>query len=620
MELAYIRINNYKGLSGIDLNLSNQFRFSFQEKENSIEVRLTENYIRGFFAENVTNFTGIIGQNGTGKTSVLRYIVQYFGHGNNEIDEKSIAVFYNRKKFYYYAPAGIKLKKPGTEYYAEKMEDLDDFKRSVLLIFASSHFDPTSVFSVDSLKEQLGDSVNLSTNYLLSRDIQKRRTFKDSSRETLPYKDHVNAFAAQEFIRIVKLLRWITTKQDRNPFPAELPPYINLNLYYNEDSPNREKFQILIKELESYFKMRKSRRDQFLINAFTAGVFHLADEGSLSLNRGPGDYITETIDRIIEFIGTQKNRKDEILLSKIMAIIADLRRTDLWRATSSKLVDLNRFIKQLSVYLDKHDGKVNANGTSISIKLSRSTIKSLISLIDSFYAADKVGDYAEFYFSHQPFGESSLSSGEYSLLSLFGRINNFRFDSGKRNMLFLVDEAELALHPAWQRRFIDVFLEFIAEKFGRNSVQVIFTSHSPFILSDLPPHCVVLLRKENKETVAVDSLTQHKETFGANVHELFTDSFFIEDGLMGEFARKKIEQLINGIKEEKSISLEAYESTYKKRVDILGEQFLKTKISELIAAKADLDTVDQIIEQRTNELEILNQIRKEKRDDQNRES
>ena len=191
----------------------------------------------------------------------------------------------------------------------------------------------------------------------------------------------------------------------------------------------------------------------------------------------------------------------------------------------------------------------------------------------------------------------------------------------KGDLLFLIDEAELALHPAWQRRFIDVFTEFIAEKFINRKTQILLTSHSPFILSDLPPHCVILLRRSVDKAVTIDSLIEHKETFGANIHELFTDSFFLEDGLIGEFSRKKIEQLIMDIKNEQApISVEKYDVDYKKRVDILGEQFIKTKILELIASKAELNAVDEIIEHRRSELEILNQIRKQKEDDQNRTS
>lgn len=619
MELLYIRIDNYKGLSGIELNFSNRFRFRYDEKENSLEISETDNFIEGFFANNISSFTGVIGQNGTGKTSVLRYIMQYYGSGNNDMDENSMAVFGDDKKLYYYAPRQTSIIKPGSNYSIQKVNNLNKFKDSTTLIFISNHFDPTSFYSYDSLKEQLGDSRNLSTNYLLLNDIQKRRTFKDAKQESLPYQDHVNAFSAQEFIRIVRLLRWITASKDRNPFPADLPPYINLNLYYNEDSPNKEIYQKLRSELQEYFKIsHPQKRDQFLVNAFEAGLFHLIDEQAHFFKPAVVNFVQRTASHINEFITNPKTAtREENTLSLIIGVINHLKKYDAWSATSSsKTENIVGFLTVLHEYLEKHDGRINANLTGISVKLSQATIGSLITLIERFYSVDKIGDYAEFYFSHVPLGESSLSSGEYSLLSLFGRLNDFRFDKTKGDLFFLIDEAELALHPEWQRKFVDVFTEFTSEKFGNYKTQVLLTSHSPFILSDLPPHCVVLLKRNQEKPVTVDSLDNHTETFGANIHDLFTDSFFLQDGLMGEFARKKIDQLIKDIRDEQNlISIEKYNTTYKKRINIIGEQFLKTKITELIAANSEIATVDLIIEQKNSELVILNQIRNQKRND-----
>lgn len=41
MELLFIRINNYKGLSGVSLNFSNRFRFNYDEKGNQLIITNT---------------------------------------------------------------------------------------------------------------------------------------------------------------------------------------------------------------------------------------------------------------------------------------------------------------------------------------------------------------------------------------------------------------------------------------------------------------------------------------------------------------------------------------------------------------------------------------------------
>ena len=233
-------------------------------------------------------------------------------------------------------------------------------------------------------------------------------------------------------------------------------------------------------------------------------------------------------------------------------------------------------------------------------------------LIDEYYNVDKIGEYADFYFSHQFFSESSLSSGEYTFLSVFGRLNNLKFEK-KKSILLLIDEAELTLHPQWQKLFISLFIDFISEKFKQHKVQVILTSHSPFILSDLPPNCVILLEKGDK-TFVVDSLKSKNETFGANVHELFTDSFFLQDGLIGEFARRKIEALVEKINNKKVYTQDEYNSL-KKEIDIIGEPYVRFKLLEKVMNGLTREQFDNVIVEREKELELIKRIRSGKNRD-----
>ena len=110
-----------------------------------------------------------------------------------------------------------------------------------------------------------------------------------------------------------------------------------------------------------------------------------------------------------------------------------------------------------------------------------------------------------------------------------------------------------------------------------------------------------------------------KETFGSNIHELFTNSFFLSDGLMGEFSRSKIEELIKELNEAITISTDDYENNYKNRIGIVGEPFIRSKLFEIVANKADVNVIDEIIEQRNSEIENLRQIKNRKQNDKNRE-
>jgi energy-coupling factor transporter ATP-binding protein EcfA2 len=89
-----------------------------------------------------------------------------------------------------------------------------------------------------------------------------------------------------------------------------------------------------------------------------------------------------------------------------------------------------------------------------------------------------------------------LSDGEKGLLALAGDVarrlaaaNPYADDPLRGGGVVLIDEVELHLHPAWQRRIIPAL-----EKTFPNC-QFILTTHSPQVLSSVPHEHVVLLSK-----------------------------------------------------------------------------------------------------------------------------
>ena len=116
----------------------------------------------------------------------------------------------------------------------------------------------------------------------------------------------------------------------------------------------------------------------------------------------------------------------------------------------------------------------------------------------------------------------------------------------QENILLLIDEVDLYLHPEWQRQILNDLLNAIKEAFPKNFVQVIITSHSPIILSDIPRGNSIFLQCQDGKIVQ----EKHEiQTFGANIYSLYKDAFFIKDGLaMGSFARETINSWIEEIK------------------------------------------------------------------------
>jgi predicted ATPase len=211
------------------------------------------------------------------------------------------------------------------------------------------------------------------------------------------------------------------------------------------------------------------------------------------------------------------------------------------------------------------------------------------------YAGETYFDYFEFdLIDNENRKYNHLSSGEQIMFAQLLQISFYLH--ADENLLFIFDEPEVYLHPNWQKNYLNEVITLL-QKFQRNN-HFIFTSHSPFLLSDIPKQNIIFLDTYEKEDEEVKSgkqqignckvlshnkVLEKKQTFGANIHTLLSDSFFMEDGLMGEFAKSKIteikkfyEKVVKENKTDKNIEF------YNKNKDrfwqiqkIIGEPFLQ---------------------------------------------
>ena len=98
MELAYVWCQDYGSFGEVSLNLSTEFEF--EVKFHKLSIRNNPSYDGNVFREynkNIRNVSAFVGENGSGKTTVLRMIMNGFATlcGKN-VDSSSacIMVFY----------------------------------------------------------------------------------------------------------------------------------------------------------------------------------------------------------------------------------------------------------------------------------------------------------------------------------------------------------------------------------------------------------------------------------------------------------------------------------------------------------------------------------------------
>lgn len=197
------------------------------------------------------------------------------------------------------------------------------------------------------------------------------------------------------------------------------------------------------------------------------------------------------------------------------------------------------------------------------------------------------------YFSSIPNNEKELfyfdigknfSYGEKSILNLFAQFFEFKMQQrieqyGWENLNILLDEADLGFHPEWKKKFIYSITTVLSVLFSEENLQIIITTHDPLTLSDIPNSNVVYLKKEGEKTKVLSQNEKPKKTFGANITDLLADSFFIKDGLIGDFAKGKIEEVIKFLKKEKS-EINSKEEC-KKIIELIDEPLMREKLLEM---------------------------------------
>lgn len=630
MEILYLWIKSYKGISNLGINLSNQYTFDFDEKTKMLNVTENSDFEKGFWGEQITNLTAIVGRNGVGKTSIIKFIIEYLTDGIKN-DHEAIVVSSKDGEIAIYDSTISSTQNKALEVNVKtshKLYRIGELTSKIHLLYLSNHLDPTSIYSsgYNYEQESFANLYNLSTTFLLSKSPKDPG---DPSPNFEPFIKQFRAFAGQELTKILHLVKESTiTENDLLSFYSiNIPQYLNIKL----DDSSLEVYKKIDKTLaDKLVQDSTNELEQFVFKYFFINLIFIA-------KRVTGKKEIEETDKRHQFESNEKyikrvNEELVIIYQTINKQIEGNKKLDLTEIADLLDLQFNNNSKKYGFYfhhlniclrfiksLKNYSINISSDYLSLTLKVSDINKSHITDLVREYFSLQYVDEIASLFLSHKPFGESSLSSGEYMMLSLFGRINSIFEEiidkpeiEENSSFLMLIDEAELGLHPQWQKNFISNLLDFINKRFVNHSVQILLTSHSPFILSDIPKHCVILLDKNENNVIVIKGLAKSHNTFGTNIHELFTDSFFLQDGLMGEFSRSKINELIKDINEEKEgISFLTFKEKYQKRINIIGEPFLRTKMTELIISKSKNDTqiIDSIIEDRENEIEKLRRLK-----------
>lgn len=623
MQLLYywqapIKERNLESSLDQGRNLGGPYTFELSQESSGwlvLSAKKNVNHMPGFFSNKegtgeLINVTAIIGKNGSGKTRFIdamieslltmkvnsrHYIVVLLEYGAlivkhnlnyelylNGLDELGInATFISDRKLskrrlqrdelsvVHFSNIFDMANKPWTNVNPRDLESegLIDLSTNYLTRYSEGLMSPREEKRGGS---QLGEmkAADLRRQIKFIADVRKTERYVDFQLPTrirvVPVGRDLD-WACGEFDEQTKELLMPTLRELDHFFDLWMDPQINdarksiVNLGRRLFA--RTMLYAFVRQLNDFFLRRASQQDRTVLASFLKSACERKERTPITI---VSEWLKETS---YYFLHEYSQSKDQY--HRTLNMFTD------------RMIDLLNFIENNEKY-------VREDHLSIPTRV-----------FDQFWQP-----YSYFYdtFPFLDISWRNMSSGENALLNMFGRLHSVKNQLANKNCIVVIDEGDLYLHPQWQKKYIRMMIDFLTETFQDSRIQLILTSHSPILLSDLPSNNVILL----------GTTTEKEETFAANIHSLFRRTFFIEDGLIGDFAKDKINGIIRDlIADNKEVIKLARQLNGQ-----IGEPVIQRKLEQLIAEKSK-PTLNDKIEEAQRRLESL--IKQKREEEKNRD-
>lgn len=583
-HICYIYIYKYQCLQDVELVFDSRYDYTFNREEMKLTINETSQTLPDdFWGKGIWSLTGIFGNNGAGKTTAIKFLLETVVSGYNRDEVNGIVVYETNGKFKIYQNQEFEkkrnLKIVTTEKYS-KVTHLE-FSDKIETFFFSGHF--SSVLFKDKFYSNFGGLYNASIVSQFNNDVERFANTTDNY-FNLPICFYVAANKSQHNDRICKI---ISNEKLRKQFKSfEFPKYVII-------SPNRGGQDHL--KYHSNAKGKKEQISNFLDPNPTSYAFTRQEALSRFiyfnlLNLYADNPSFEQKSQII--IGWYQIEKDKFcskdfrVLEQYKDFIEGYNNDEYVYRCLFSIYEFVEFVDTNCKY--NEDGIFYLNVIEDSDKVRNLFKKDASS---NFLLTSRLYDME---YRHDINSSSKLSSGEEAMLNLFSSMYDAielkpqKISNIKSPSLLVLDEAEIGFHPEWQRNYIKTLLDFVKalSSVSGHDYQIVITSHSPILLSDIPVNCCNFLKKEKVGDYEFKTKNVRKsqpQTFATNVFELYRNSFFLEDGLIGTFAVEKLKSL-----EEKCKNGESKKS----EIDLIGDERLQEYFRILHLKKIQLDAIE----------------------------
>lgn len=555
LELVYFFIPDYTVFKEFGISLFPKYtitvnKFDFNNETIIITINEKENFVDLFQKEQI-NLKIICGKNGSGKTTLLKLIsgeIQpAFNHRRKRSNIKELL-----EKKSPIAQALAKIDEPDTRYeciyiFKDKADNFISNKKTIINYNNKTH-------NLDSTDNHISFTANTVCVTHKNMGIQD---FSIDNNIVGYYRDYSSVF--------------------KGILPDSMPLFTHFEISLKDF--HSETDDLLNSNLKKVLSVYEKHDLLSLFNSNWILYYYLN-----CLRDSAYEYFVNGISEQLKESGS-----DDFL---------EVIEWSLFNVTELSYDELNKELNEIinRDYLLKDFDAVQAKINSISKKIEKLICLAIgeeYNLTFGFRSFIKFTGY--FYNNGKKRYFNNLSTGEQ--LQFIYRYQIFHSMYQKERLYWYIDEPEEGLHPEWCRTFIRDYLnayENIKEIVEKNKenltttfnkdkrVTLIFSTHSPFILSDVTNDYITYLDKDT-ETNYTSETFDFKNSFAGNIGEMFTENFFM-DKTIGEHASIFLKQLVENLLAIEHIEEESYKE-YKKIITSIGDDLLRSLLLEKLEQK-----------------------------------
>lgn len=531
MRLVYLWVENYRCFKEQGFHFTNKYRFSFKKTiEDSSKYRLTfeknDCYVsaESFYGNTFLDFRIFVGENGRGKTTLFRLLqeviitIKYpLREDDFFLNNKVLVVFQKDDRFICWKSGNLVF------FVPDGFESIN--KNQNMLI-------PFCFFDNEKKKEDM----EYQLEFIYKNTVENLNNWLDFP---VPKKMIIKPYKGEEiYTRAMdSLYRLMSQSVPRSQG-------ITKSDYYDYYGKINRILRGTYEKIRDWAEQQENKLRNTVCGAVIRPVCMMALYGVLVSADWRRSSEVERVCTEAKELADGIVKIDDVDLEQLCGIILKVNTfcSEKLVGIIPKLVNLLEFEKDTSELVFKiHDQDDK--------KTSQEAINNFKELYKEYYELIQ-GD------SNAAFLEFSwgLSSGEYCVLNTFSHIfksreNEFTAGDNEKIWILILDEIDLSLHPRWQQNYVSMVVNFL-EKIWEGKVQLILATHSPIVLSDVYWQFITYLESQDNSTTRskVQEVFEEKrkKTYGANIYDLYKDSFFLDFsnvGILGKFVSGKIEEI-----------------------------------------------------------------------------